>query len=605
MSSMPAQSPYSSSTVTMEPSALTKQLLGLNADSPYYSPYKSMARQASNQSKILEGVTTNPSWSSAYQFFGVPAGTDLTPYIKSLQTGAVSPKQMGQAPISASPAAETIPEYTPPSKKGKAEGGLMSLKGYAKGGLTTAQTTAIRSISKAIQNGTATQAQINKINNIEAKSGLNVSPYVSTGTGTPKNTSMANLVSNTAKAYNDKQGAPVLATLGQALTNTQYGFDPTQAQGQYGGLTNPIAQQAIDQLRAAGVAPETIGQGAGIMSQNAAALQGMANYAPQQVSAQNVQGTGYQAASMQAPQDIQAQGYTAAQMQGARMRGPQQWSTRGAEQYMDPYIQSVLQNQLQLANQQNAIANAGLKSQAAGQKAFGGSRAQLALGQQGLNQTLANQQLVSQGLSNAYNTALQQFNTAQGQGLQAGQANLQAALATQQANQAAQNQAMQNYVNNALQAAQISYGGQLTAAQQNLVAQNAASQFTAANQQQANLANQQANLNAAIQNQQAGISANQMNLSALSNAGQLGQGLGSLGISSWGAQQNLLPAWNTAATNVNALGQGAVNAAQDTAKNILGANAAGWGPVSNLVTSAAGQVQQGTKSTLPGLGGMQ
>lgn len=593
MGSAATPSPYSQTTLVQDLPEWKKQLLGMSANAPYYSPYKVMARQSSNLAKMYEGITTNPTWSSMYQYYGVPQGTDLTPYIQATRAGTAPPT----APIAASPEAGSIPEYTAPGKKGNAEGGLMSLKGYAKGGgLTPAQVTSVRSISNAIQKGTATQAQINKINNIEAKTGINVSPYVSTGTATPKSTSIANLVSNTAKAYTDK--TTPLVSPAEANPYTVF-YDTTQAQGQYGGVTNPIYQQAIDQLRAASVAPETIGQGADIMSQNAAALAAAANYAPQTVAPERVAGTKYDATTMQAPEDITAQGYTAAQMAGARMKGPQQWSARGAQQYMDPYIQSVLQNQLRIQNQQNAIANAGLRSQAAGQKAYGGARSQLALGQQQFNQDLANQQLVSQGLSNAYNTALGQFNTAQGQGLQAGQANLQAALATQQANQAAQNQAMQNYVNNALAAATTSYGGKLTAAQQNLVAQNAAAQFAAANQQQANLANQQAALNAAIQNQQAGISANQMNISALGQAGQLGQGLGSLGTTTWGAQQNIPQLWGAAGQTVQNIAQSAADKAAQNAANIWGGATASQTPVFNAVSGQQATVGQQNVNTLP------
>ena len=695
MSSMPTPSPYSSTTQTTEPSALTKQLLGLSPNAPYYSPYQSLARQGAYTAKLMEGVTTKPTWSSLYEFYGVPHGTDLTPYLQATQTGGVLPAR----PIPASPPAENVPEFTAPaqsetsSKKGKADGGLMSLRKYAKGGLTTAQATAVRNISNAIQKGNATQAQIDKLNKIESSTGINVSPYVSTGTGAiPSNRpNVATAVANATKAYQDTTGAPKAVTEAQALTSQVPGMDLTKfsTDTQYGGLTNPIAQQAIDQLRAASVAPETIGQGAGIMGQNAAALAGMANYTPQQVAAQQAAAQGYQATGMQAPQDIQAQRYAAATMQGgpninavgvgtnqmfapqdvqaartqgALISGPQSWTTPGiSEQYMDPYVQNVISKQLQIQNQQNAIQNAALRSQAAQQKAFGGSRGQLAVGQQQFNQALANQNLVQQGLSGAYQSGLGQFNTAQQQrlaaqqanqaslnqaslanqaarmqaqqlnqaaGLTTGQANLsaaqQSALANQSAamqaqqlnqlyglggyqaqaaNQAAQNQAMQNYVNNALQAAQISYGGQLTAAQQNQVAQNAASQFAAQAQNTAALQNAQLATQAAIQNQQAGISANQMNLSALSNAGQLGQGLGSLGVSTWGAQQNIPQLWGAAAQNVQGLGQQSATAAQQTAQNILGATAAGWAPTTNLVSGAAGQVTTANKSTIPGLTG--
>jgi len=363
---------------------------------------------------------------------------------------------------------------------------------------------------------------------------------------------------------------------------TQAGLAPSNAylgQAGYAGLKynpttgkydedNPMYNQAIGVLQGMETQPSQFGQATDAYNQAISSLQGAANYTPQQIAAQQATSQGYNAASMQAPQDIQAQGYTAAQMQGAQMRGPQQWSSQGAQQYMDPYIQSVLQNQLQLSNQQNAIANAGLKSQIAGQHAFGGTRGQLALGQQQFNQALANQNLVSQGLSNAYNTALGQFNTAQGQNLTAGQANLQAALTTQQQNQAAQNAAMQQYINNALAAAQTNYGGQLTAAQQNQVAQNAASQFAAQAANTANLQNAQLGTQAAMSNQSAGLQGNQQNISALSNAANAAQGLGALGSAVGNYNLNLAAGLGQAGSTLQTQLTNAANQTQANAQGV-------------------------------------
>ena len=96
-----------------------------------------------------------------------------------------------------------------------------------------------------------------------------------------------------------------------------------------------------------------------------------------------------------------------------------------AQQYMNPYLQASLapqlaiQQQLQGANQQ--VQNA----QATQAGAFGGSRAGVQAAATGLNNQLANQNLIGQGYYNAFNNAQQQFNAEQGQALNAAQLNAQ------------------------------------------------------------------------------------------------------------------------------------------------------------------------------------
>ena len=854
MGGQAALSPYQQITTTSKLAPKYEALLGLNANSPEYSPFQALSRQAGAQAKMIEGMTTRPTWSSMYAAMGVPQGQDLTPYIRAMRQGTSMPI----APIPKSPEAGAIPEYTNPSDTGKvpkkeaAQGGLMSLRrGYAEAGpvkaLTAQQQQYVKNISKAIQNGKVTQAQIDRLNAIEKNTGLNVSPYSDVGTGTPKNPTIANLVSKTADTYTkqqadytkqqaDKAPEPPVP-LSQAMTQEVPFFAGEEAAKKdqlYGGITNPIYQQALDQLRAASKAPETIGQGAGIMSQAADRLMGMTGYTPEQVQAQQAQAAQYQAAEMRAPeniaakdytaaqmdaanverardvaaplaqastyqaermaapQEVRAQGYDAAQMQGALMAGagnvsanalqqqqldrnqiqnlqaqqaqvalmggPESWAQPGvAQAYMNPYVKTALQAQRDIANRAYAQDLQRTQAEAAGKGAFGGSRTQLALTQQRMNQDLASRATEAQALSQAYtqgmgqftneqqmaqtaksanqsaqnaaylnyvaqklaadqanqgmdyNTALQNMQAKLGvqqaqqqadlqaslanqqyglggfqsqtqnlasqnqaaaanmaalnqqrsqyvaQALQAAQSNQQAGLTTEQqnmiaqnaasqfnaqnqqqisqlnaqmslaaqqanqqadlstnqlsaqlrqqssaANQAAINQQRSQYVAQALQAAQTNYGGQLTTAQQNQVAQNAANQFNAQSQNQISLANQQAGLQAAIQNQQAGLTAQGLNLQALNQAGQMGQGLGGLGISTWNAQQNIPQLWGAAGQTVQNIAQQAANAKQQTGINWWGGMANTYQPVTNLTLGAAGQ--QGTQTTnrLPG-----
>jgi hypothetical protein len=662
-----ALSPYQEVKSSTELKPKYEALLGFNKDSSEYSPFQALSRQAGAQAKMIEGMTTRPSWSSMYEAFGVPQGQDLTPYIQAMRQGTSMP----MAPIPRSPEAGTIPEYTNPSdtgkepKKGAAQGGLMSLakpRGYAEAGkvkaLTSQQQRYVKNISQAIQDGKVTQKQIDRLNTIEKNSGLNVSPYSDTGTGTPKNPTIANLVSKTADTYKKQQAdkaAPPAVPLSQAMTQEVPFFAGEEAAKKdqlYGGITNPIYQQALDQLRAASKAPETIGEGAGIMSSAASRLMDQAGYTPQQVTAQNVEAANIargsirdvqaqqaqvermQAAMMQAPTEANVRNYEAAQAQLNQMQGPKSWTDQGtAAQYMSPYMQNVVDIQKREANRDFAKQMARLDAQAVGAGAYGGSRNALERSEARRAQAQRLGDIEAQGLQQAYQSGMGQFSAEQGLGLQAGQANLSAAQQTAMANQQALNQQRSQYVNNALQAAMQSYGGQLTAAQQNQVAQNAESQFNAQSQntaynnyvaqqlaaqqgnqqvdyntamqnaqlaQQAALANQQANLQAGIQNQQAGLTGQGLNLQALNQAGQMGQGLGGLGVSTWGAQQNIPQLWGAAGQTVQNIAQQAANAKQQTGMNWWGGMGNAYQGPTNLIMGAAGQ--QGTQTTnrLPG-----
>ena len=91
--------------------------------------------------------------------------------------------------------------------------------------------------------------------------------------------------------------------------------------------------------------------------------------------------------------------------------------------YMNPYIQQSLAPQLQMLNQQQALAGQGINAKAVGQGAFGGNRATLAQGLNAQNYDLARQQAIGQGYNEAFKNAqqAQQFGSNLGlQGLQAG-----------------------------------------------------------------------------------------------------------------------------------------------------------------------------------------
>ena len=315
-----------------------------------------------------------------------------------------------------------------------------------------------------------------------------------------------------------------LGTTGQApygltdtLGKTAY-FDPTT-----GKSTLPDFLKLQEQARNLQT-PEQFAQGSQDVQKAAQAMQARANYTPEQIRAQQITGTRYGATKMAAPQDIQAQGYDAAQAQAAQMAGPRDvqalqaqaaqmaapqniaaqqaqvataagptdWTTAQANKYMNPYAETALAAQQRLANLNYAQQNNQLMSQAASQGAYGGSRAQLNLALNRLNQDIANQNLAAQGMNTAYNTGLSAFQ---------GQNQLQ--QATNLANQQAYNTAYNNFVAQGMTAQQANLQAQLQVAQQN-----------AANQQQANLANQTAGMTAQQANQQAALTTGQANLNA-------------------------------------------------------------------------------------------
>jgi len=102
----------------------------------------------------------------------------------------------------------------------------------------------------------------------------------------------------------------------------------------------------------------------------------------------------------------------------------QQFGQQQADQYMNPYMQNVVDIQQQAAQRQADIATTGRNAQAVQAGAFGGSRQ--AVTDAEANRALATQQgaIQAQGLNTAYTNAQQQFNADQAARMQAQQANI-------------------------------------------------------------------------------------------------------------------------------------------------------------------------------------
>jgi hypothetical protein len=84
-------------------------------------------------------------------------------------------------------------------------------------------------------------------------------------------------------------------------------------------------------------------------------------------------------------------------------------------QYMNPYLQNVLDPQLAELRRQNDITQAKNNSMFTNQNAFGGSRQAVSNAENNRNMMQEMNKTVGQGYANAYDKAMGQFNTEQGQ----------------------------------------------------------------------------------------------------------------------------------------------------------------------------------------------
>jgi len=120
---------------------------------------------------------------------------------------------------------------------------------------------------------------------------------------------------------------------------------------------------------------------------------------------------------------------------------PSTFGAQEAQNYMNPYLMAALNPQLEEARRQSQITQLGNQAKATQQGAFGGGRSAImeAETQRNLGTNLSN--ITGQGYKDAYDKAMQQFNTEQGRGLEAQNATNTyglAALAKQQEVGAAQ-----------------------------------------------------------------------------------------------------------------------------------------------------------------------
>lgn len=258
------------------------------------------------------------------------------------------------------PTVAAQPAQAPLPIKSAAQGGVMGLfderRRYAEGGTTKAlsqtQQATVQKINKAIANGTVTQAQIDKLNKIEANTNKNVSPYSSAGTSEVQNKTTAAAISKGLEGYNatpagkdaaaaseeirDELNRQGLNTYGSLVNTAGYQgvsqvVDPKTGQptGQW-QVTDPTMLQLESNLKQMQTMPSQFGQATDLFNQASQGLAGLAGYSPQQVAAQNAaaqQGAAQQAAASTinrgAIRDVNAQRADVSQYNAALMQAPE------------------------------------------------------------------------------------------------------------------------------------------------------------------------------------------------------------------------------------------------------------------------------------------
>lgn len=416
---------------------------------------------------------------------------------------------------------------------------------------------------------------------------------------------------------------PADAYLGQAgFFGGALTTDPATGK-QVFSVTNPYYNQAVNVLQGMNQQPQQFQQATQAYQDALGGLKGAAGYTPQQVEAQQIEAAKIARGDIR---DVNAQMAEVERMQGgpnvravksqaAQMAGPSSWTEQGtAAQYMSPYMQNVVDIQKREANRDFAKQMARLDAQAAQAGAYGGSRSAIERSEARRAQAQRLGDIEAQGLQQAYSQGMGQFATEQGQGLQAGQANLSAAMQSilanqqagmtaqqlnqmygrggfgaQQANMAAQNQAYNNYVQQMLTAQGMNQGMDWNTASQN-----------ATMQMQAATANQQAALQAAMANQSAGLQANQQAIGAYGQMAGIGQGLGSLGTQVGNYGSNLANLWGQAGSTLQGLGQNYFNQIQQNAGGIYGGPTTLAGQGTNLLSGAGGQSGSVNRQNTPG-----
>jgi hypothetical protein len=507
---------------------------------------------------------------------------------------------------------------TAPTAPKAAQGGLMSLEGYAAGGKPAAKKASAKKesaeqksarIQKLIDSGKSlSAADTSFMQNYTDSKANKWSGNIDPNTGqmalrprgaTESSADYKKYVDEQAKsgyvagksAAETKADKNLKNTLGTAGKNVTADTTPVyDAKGNITGYKSTNKDFLALQEKARKLqTPEQFKTATDMYKQSSAGLTKAAGYKPKDIAAQKAK-----VSTMQGAKDVKANKLTQYQMEGPddvkaptaktnQMKGPKSWTDQGtAAKYMSPYQQNVTDIQKRESNRdyQKELNNLNAQSVQAG--AFGGSRQAIQQSEAARNQAMLLNDIQAKGQQEAYASGMGQFTNEQGQQLTAGQANLSAAQQTTLANQAASIQAMManqgmDY-NTALQNLQAQMGIQGTQAGNDLQAalanQQTQQQTQSTNMAAQNQANQQLTaqqLAAQQANQQAGLTANQQGIGALQGVGQNASGLTSTGTAQNQAGLEILGAQGKIVQAEQNLSQQGVTNNQQTALNALNA----------------------------------
>ena len=455
--------------------------------------------------------------------------------------------------------------YTPPVSAPKAaQGGLMSLEGYAAGGKPAAKKESAEQkaarIQKLIDSGNPlSAADTSFMQNYTDSKANKWSGIIDPNTGqmalrsrgaTESSADYQKYVDEQAKsgyvagksAAETKADKNLKNTLGTAGKNVTADTTPVyDAKGNITGYKSTNKDFLALQEKARKLqTPEQFKTATDMYKQSSAGLTKAAKYDPTDVKADKLKQ--YQ---MQGPEDINAPTAKA-----AKMAGPKSWTDAGvSSKYMSPYMQNVVDIQKREADRDYQQQLNQLDAQSVQAGAFGGSRQAIQQSEAARNQAMLLNDIQAKGQQEAYASGMGQFTNEQGQTIDVGKANLSADQQTRLANQAAEIQAMM-----------ANQGMDYNTALQNLQAKLGIQNTQAGN-----------DLQAALANQQAGLTANQQGIGALQGIGQNASGLTNTGTAQNQAGLETLGAQGQIVQAEQALSQQGVSNNQQTALNALGA----------------------------------
>jgi len=299
-------------------------------------------------------------------------------------------------------------------------------------------------------------------------------------------------------------------TTGQKFATSMKGYTPfSEDPSKYVAGFSPMQEQSFRGAANMGTSPQldTASGLAGLAGQRAMGanyqagqfdnqFQAPQNYQAGQFNAQQVNAPGLQNYQMQGPSDVSAPGLQQYQMGPAQQVGTQDYTGQNVSQYMNPYMQNVVDIQQREAQRQADIAGTQRGAQAARSGAFGGSRAAIMDAEAARNLATQKGDIQASGQNAAFQNAQQQFNAQQQASLQAQQANQGAGLTVGQQNLGAQLGIQQLGAGQNLQSQLANQQMGYNVGQQNLGAQLQTQQLGAGQNLQAQLANQQQGMTA-------------------------------------------------------------------------------------------------------------